>query len=240
MNFDEKTIAYLQYYVYMLIDPRTKEVFYIGKGKGNRVFDHLDYALDNEDAESAKYDKIREIVASANQVEHIIVRHGLSENEAFLIEASLIDAAEFCGIRLTNLVAGHKHLEGLMSAGEIIQRYNAEPLQEMGEDCVLININKSYKRFSEDDAIYKATKEAWVISKWRQKRLKYALAEYRGIIVGVFQINEWYSVELPNRKRLRSGFNGEEAPQEVKELYLNKSVAHIKKKGAANPIRYSL
>ena len=30
-----------EFYVYELIDPRTNSVFYIGKGKGKRVFQHL-------------------------------------------------------------------------------------------------------------------------------------------------------------------------------------------------------
>jgi hypothetical protein len=30
----------LAYYVYLLIDPRDGKVFYVGKGKGGRCFDH--------------------------------------------------------------------------------------------------------------------------------------------------------------------------------------------------------
>ena len=29
------------YYVYRLIDPRTYQTFYVGKGKGDRVFQHV-------------------------------------------------------------------------------------------------------------------------------------------------------------------------------------------------------
>ena len=29
------------WYVYLLSDPNTNEIFYVGKGKGNRVFDHF-------------------------------------------------------------------------------------------------------------------------------------------------------------------------------------------------------
>ena len=38
-------------YVYRLIDPRNGETFYVGKGKGNRVFSHIqaEENLDGDD-----------------------------------------------------------------------------------------------------------------------------------------------------------------------------------------------
>src|SRR5262245_38936376 len=35
----------LQWYVYRLIDPRNGETFYVGKGKGNRIFQHARAAM---------------------------------------------------------------------------------------------------------------------------------------------------------------------------------------------------
>ena len=40
MNFDQLTIERLKYYVYALENGAKNKIFYIGKGKGNRVFDH--------------------------------------------------------------------------------------------------------------------------------------------------------------------------------------------------------
>ncbi len=40
-QFSQKTQEELKYYVYTLIDPRDNKIFYVGKGKGNRVFYHI-------------------------------------------------------------------------------------------------------------------------------------------------------------------------------------------------------
>ena len=39
-TFSPKVQQQLQSYVYIYIDPRDGEIFYIGQGKNNRVFDH--------------------------------------------------------------------------------------------------------------------------------------------------------------------------------------------------------
>lgn len=172
MRFDESTSQKLQYYVYALIDPRDKKPFYVGKGKDNRVFDHLQCAIENPTA-SDKYEKIREIVNSGLLVTHVIIKHGLTEKAAFQVESSLIDYSIYFGHQLTNEVLGHNSIEnGLMSSDEVIRKYNAPKLEKMDGDCVLININKTYKRGSGANGIYQATKESWVIDKNKTSTIK--------------------------------------------------------------------
>lgn len=92
--FDEKTITSLKYYVYLLVDPCTKEPFYVGKGLGNRVFNHVTNAL-NSEVITDKYEVIRAIEHRGEKVKHIIVRHGLKEKIAFEIEAALIGTFKY-------------------------------------------------------------------------------------------------------------------------------------------------
>ena len=235
--FDQITSEKLKFYVYCLIDPRDEKPFYIGKGKENRVFEHARSSIKNE-LNSDKLDKIREIRSNGLKVKHIIIRHGLSEDEAFKVESSLIDFMRHFGKGLTNEVFGHGTFKfGLMTANEIISAYNAKPLNSLQHNVVIININKTYERAKGGISIYKATHESWIISEKRRSILEYALSEYKGIIVGVYKINEWY--KSPDGPR-RWGFEGEEANDNIKQIYLNKSVKHTKKRGAANPIKYRL
>jgi len=114
--FSQSVIEKIQSYVYFLVDPRSNEVFYVGKGKGNRVFQHAEDALVSE-ADSDKLGKIREIRAAGKPVQHFILRHGLKDEESLLVEASLID---FIGKgNLTNKQSGHHSDYGLKSANEI-------------------------------------------------------------------------------------------------------------------------
>ena len=233
----------------MLIDPTDNKPFYIGKGLENRVFNHLSCALTDLDTTNAKYDKIREINNSGRTVGHIIVRHGLTEFEAFQIEASLIDAFIYCGLFLSNKVGGHNSIEkGLMTSEEIVRLYNAEKLDKIDNDCILININKKYQRGKGEDSIYNATKETWTIRKDKLPNLKYVLSEYRGLVVEVFEVKKWYDKERGftskakrhGQTKIGYGFDGEVAPDEIRSKYINKSIAHTKKRGAASAIRYNL
>ena len=40
-SFPPEVARRLKTYVYRLIDPRNGETFYVGKGQGNRVFNHI-------------------------------------------------------------------------------------------------------------------------------------------------------------------------------------------------------
>ena len=101
--FDNLTSEKLHYYVYALINPINNKPFYIGKGKGNRVFAHKEDVLNRNTQNSLKEDEIISILESGLDIKHIIIRHGLKENESFLLESTLIDFANYFDKKLTPL-----------------------------------------------------------------------------------------------------------------------------------------
>lgn len=246
--FDEKTQQSLKYYVYLLINPVTKKPFYIWKWIGNRVFNHVKCALETETIND-KYEEIKSIQKEWKKVEHVIVRHGLSEKEAYEIEGTLIDTLSYLQSGLTNIMGGHNCVEKwLMTSDEIIRLYNAEKLNSISPDCIVININKQYKRGFGEEWIYLATKETWSIDKKKIPNIRYVLSEYKGLIVEVFEVEKWYPKERGYNpwakkfgdKKIGFGFDWKIAPAEIRKKYINKSIAHKKTKWMASVIRYSI
>lgn len=174
----------------------------------------------------------------------MIIRHGLSEKQAFEIESTIIDLLDYLNFEITNKVLGHHaYTSGIMTTDEIIRLYNAQPLVLVEENVIFININKLYKRGGSVENIYQATKESWVIAKNKIEKIRFVLSEYRGLIVEVFEVENWYEVPTIDKKgkdKIRWGFNGKVASNEIRGKYINKSVAHTKKRGAANPIYYKI
>lgn len=237
--FDQKTIIQLEYYVYALIDPSTDKPFYVGKGKDNRVFNHIACALD-KDIINVKYDTIRAINLAGHNVKHIIIRHGLTESEAFEIEATIIDLLDYLKLPTTNIAGGHQTLQfGLMTSEEVITLYNAEPLTSLEHPAIIININGQYKRGMSATDLYNATRQAWVIAARKTKGIKFALAEYKGLILEVYQTDNWYGVPSKDKNgkdKTRWAFNGLVADDNIRAIYVHKSI--VKKRGNSNPIRY--
>lgn len=232
-KLSQSTIEKLGYYVYLLIDPRDGEPFYVGKGVGNRINHHLLDALVVRKDEKKKIQTVRAIQEVGLDVSLKILRHGLTEEEAFEVESAVID---YIGQNnLTNLVMGHHSTDrGLMSLDDIKIKYEAEPAN-FNEQAILININKKYFQGMSAEDIYEATRISWKISIPKASKVKIVCSVYRGIIREVFIIDRWLA---DSTRPGRSYFEGTVAPAKIRNKYIHKSVvAHIEL-GNQNPVKY--
>ena len=153
----------LGYYVYLYVDPRTNEPFYVGKGQGERALAHL-----GDTSESLKVARIKEILDSGREPRIDILVHGLpSEEAAFRIEAAVIDAIG--PDRLTNAVRGWESGKvGRMPLTELVALYGATPV-DVVHPSLLIRINRLYRYGMEHAALYEATRGIWKVGSKRTR-----------------------------------------------------------------------
>lgn len=202
----------IQSYVYALEDPRDNKIFYIGKGVGNRVFEHAKDARKQNDASSEKLSLIKEINKQGFEVKSYVIKYGLSDEEAISYEAVTIETLNKFGHNLTNIVAGH-HTENLfLSTNEVERKFGYKKIRSLPKNSVLLNINQSYKKGSSNSEIYEAAKQSWSIDEKKRNILRYVFVEYKSVIIAMYKEIEWYEVlkdEKWNKNKKRKwGFKG--------------------------------
>jgi hypothetical protein len=195
-SFSPETIAELGYYVYRLVDPRNGSTFYVGKGKANRVFAHVHAALDGYQGENyrekdesdigLKIQRIRDIHDSGLDVIHIIQRWGMTEHEAYLVEATLIDV--FGLEHLTNKVEGHEFDQGVNNVESLEHDLSRTPYEDSSNNPNYIIIKTHRWRIDEvegetyQERLYEATRCWWKMNKARVKSYQYVLSSVDGIV----------------------------------------------------------
>lgn len=255
-EFSIKAQESIKYYIYCLVDPKDKNIFYIGKGKGNRVFQHAKAALD-KNVKSDKLELIRKIQRrhnpKFNKVKYYFLRSGIeTEAEAYEYESLAIDLIRIIDKKqkpLTNIQTGsHSGQVGLMTLKEIKQKYEPEYLTT-AIPVILITINIEYEDLKQkiqnslidensfEQEIYERTRKSWVVSFKKVQTIKYALAVYRGYTVAAYEVASWNKIEADPR---RCEFHGR-IIQKDEALYqelVEKLVRRSSSKGSQNPIRY--
>ncbi len=238
--FPPKVFEKLKFYVYLYIDPRTEQPFYIGKGKGNRAFSHL-----KDSAESAKVEVLKELEKVNLKPRIEILKYGLSEKEALLVESTAIDLVDVR--RLTNRTRGHGSRHGARaSVEELISLLDAKTV-EIEESAILINITRAFRYGMTVQELYDATRSAWILGPKRENA-KFALSVYRKVVREVYEISGWLrggstmrctdASERREFDRPRWEFVGRLAPDDLRKKYIGRSVAKYIPKGAQNPILY--
>lgn len=188
----------LAFYVYALRDPRNHEVFYIGKGKDERILQHVVEAGKNPQSEKAKLRRIQEIEASGLSVEHLFLRTGMkTESEAFAVEQAVIDAflanrATSSGSSvLTNLVAGHEHSDvGLASLETVLARYGKAQTPEIKRSVLVLKLNQKWQPDMSQESLLEASRGVWGVGRETREKAEIALVISFGVIRGVFEIDQ--------------------------------------------------
>jgi uncharacterized protein len=240
IKFSPAVAKKLGYYVYIYIDPRDGDVFYVGKGNGNRAFAHL--------AEKSEHDKVKRIHAIREaglepQIEFLV--HGLDEETSFRMEAAVIDL--FGKDDLSNKVGGYRsRTHGRMTIEQLRATYEQQEVK-VDVPAILIRINSKYRHNMSPVELYDVTRHAWVVGD-RAEKIKYAFSVYDGVVREVYQISAWMDAgstflnEEPQgagREKKRKEFVGRVAPDDIRKRFLYKSVAAYFKQGQQNPITYA-
>lgn len=224
----------LKSYVYLYSDPRDGKPFYVGKGVGNRAFSHL-----VDETDSKKVERIRLLQSAGLEPKIEILRFGLTDDQATLLEATIID---LLGLnQLTNRVRGeHSHSFGRVTVDELLLQKTAKRVT-VEHPALLITINQLFRSDMSAQELLEATRGIWKLGKRREKA-EIAMAVYQGIVREVYRIKKWFPAgTLTYQTRAdedfknsgRWEFDGEVA-EDLRGQYLHKSVG----KSGQNPIRY--
>ncbi|MFC4994239.1 LEM-3-like GIY-YIG domain-containing protein [Rubritalea tangerina] len=238
-KFSPSITKELGYYVYLYTDPRDGQTFYVGKGKGNRAFAHLD-----EDSEHEKVKIIHEIREAGLEPQIEVLVHGLEEEASLRVEAAVIDLLG--KDKLTNKVGGYRSSShGRMTLEQLRAIYEKEEVT-VTDPAILIRISKLFRHNMSPAELYDATRHAWPVGD-RANQIKYALAVYDGIVREVYEVSTWLEAgsTFLNKKpsggrgvEKRKEFVGRVAAEEIRKKYLYKSVSNYFKKGQQFPFTY--
>lgn len=252
LSFKSDVSEKLGFYVYRLVDPRNGETFYVGKGIGNRVFEHEKETEKIEDeVEKTKNERIINIINEGYEVIKIIHRHfpfdkankeskNESEKMAYEVESALMDV--YSG--LTNIQAGYESgYRGSMHIKDINRKYSNEQLIPQ-HNLLAISINNTIDKKN----IYHAVRYAWRLDIEKAKN-RYVLAHTKGLVKTVFEVEKWIKEgteefdtefkDFPKTNKNRAGFVGKmlDTNNEIAKLYLWKRLPEDFV-GNQNPIGY--
>lgn len=231
-KFSDSTLSVLnngerRFYVYCLTDLKKDKILYIGKGCGNRIFEHEWVASRSQDPVSGEIiDRKLKAISKCKKLGRHIISYHLTEVEALAAESALIHFVKsVLGKKLKNKIAGHG--PGGISVEELDRRFGFSPLplDEINSNELILAIKihnafdldtdeeADYRFDNQDDANLKSrTLGNWVIGKDAASKVKYIIGVHTGLqnaVVSAYEVDGFETLEETKngRKQTRYRFH---------------------------------
>ena len=180
----------------------------------------------------------RENEGSGHEVRIEILRQGLTEAEAFHVEAAVMDLLPDLAIRKGGHGTG---VHGRRSVDHINAQYGPRPVDLDPNHRVILIRSRRFTHGMKHEDLYE-TRMWWRLGS-RRERAEYAMAVYNGVVRAAYKIDGWIKPtgadidEVSNRVG-RYGFVGHR-DKEMEERYVFSDVTdYVPERGGRNPIRY--
>lgn len=236
-KFSDSTLSVLnngerRFYVYCLTDLKKDKILYIGKGCGNRIFEH-EQAARSQDGDIDV--PARKAIAKCKKLGRHIISYHLTEAEAQAAETALIHFVKsVVGKKFKNKSAGCG--AGGISAEALDDRFKFTPCPLDGlnpnglvlavkiQDALDLDTDEEtdYRFDNQDDANLKSrTLGNWVIGKDAASKVKYIIGIHTGLqnaVVSAYEVDgfETMTEETKNgRTQTRYRFHTTSRSEEV-------------------------
>jgi len=239
-KFSDSTLSVLnngerRFYVYCLTDLKKDKILYIGKGCGNRIFEHEWVASRSQDPVSGEIvDRKLKAIAKCKKLGRHIISYHLTEAEAQAAETALIHFVKsIVDKKFKNKSAGCG--AGGISVEELDSRFKFKPcpLDGLNPDGLILAVKiqdaldldtdeeSDYHFDNQDDANLKSrTLGNWVIGKDAASKVKYIIGIHTGLqnaVVSAYEVDGFETLEETKngRKQTRYRFHTASSSKKV-------------------------
>lgn len=235
-KFSDSTLSVLnngerRFYVYCLTDLKKDKILYIGKGCGNRIFEH-EQAARSQDGDIDV--PARKAIAKCKKLGRHIISYHLTEAEAQAAETALIHFVKsIVDKKFKNKSAGCG--AGGISVEELDSRFKFKPcpLDGLNPDSLILAVKiqdaldldtdeeADYRFDNQDDANLKSrTLGNWVIGKDAASKVKYVIGIHTALqnaVVSAYEVDGFQTLEETKngRKQTRYRFHTASSSKKV-------------------------
>lgn len=232
-----RVVENLGLYVYALRDPRNQSIFYVGVGRGNKIYSHDWDALgeagtldsesvgepDRDEARRAWIQRIRDIYAAGHSVDHIVLRHRIENAHDATAEAREAVHVVTDALRLLERGTGNPILTNLagepvdlerraMSVEELAVQYSASPAPQLPVPGALVRVPAAAHRSLSAEDLYEAARGPWPAGAAARNVPDLPVIVFADNIVrAVYRVRSWNQVGANADQLFR--FTGEADPE---------------------------